>query len=174
MTRSRTPLVDVAAIKREIERDEANDAERLAERTLLGNELSVLGAMIKHYDYELFVELERDDFFYPQHVKLFDFLRALEHEGRHVDGEFLLSDIAARIDAHDREFEASARTYWTDEKLQALIAPPRWVVPCVDVTSIANAITWQKAISFCRHIYAHAVDVRDYASALVWRQRSRG
>lgn len=166
----RAPLVDVAAIKREVEQAEQREREQLAERYLRGVEISVLGALITRYDFELFADVETDDFAIPQHRAVFGAIRALEADGKEVDGEFLLSDIAAVLDAADQRSDTCVRESVTDDFLAELVTPPAYVVPARDRTSIAYAIADLKAASIARSSSAGAIAIIDVVTRL--RRRS--
>lgn len=94
-----------AARAQEIADREARSARRLQ----LGAEIAVLGAMVTSYDFELFADVEVDDFADFRNRLIMGAIRTLEHAGRVVDGEILLGDIADEIDKAIRfREEASA------------------------------------------------------------------
>lgn len=146
----RPPLVDIAAIKRDVLAVEAESAEQLAARTLLGTELAVLWAFLTRYELELFESVELDDFFVLPNKALFGELRNLEAAGKIVDGELLPGDIAARLEEVDRSTGKELRRHFTDQKLQTYFEPPAWVVRPPDRASIQRAVERLQVEAHCR------------------------
>lgn len=159
--------VDVAKLYAEAERERgrliAIAHERRAERYMHGVEMAVLGAMLTRYEFELFADVEVDDFFAMAHKCVFSALRKLEHDGRDCEGEFLLVDVGAELARVDREQGKHVRATVTDAFLRELVEPPRWVVPCRDPGSISRAIDQLRCMSIARAaspLSAHdAVDI---------------
>lgn len=164
--------VDVAKIYAELERARANELgemrEGLAERYLRGIEIAVLGAMITRYDFELFADIEAGDFADWRHIAVFGALRSLELAGSHVDGEFLLADIAREVERADRELDKHLRDKVTDDFLGSLIAPPRWVVPCREPIAISGAVRQLKAAAIARTQATSAVDVVEHMARVAF------
>lgn len=167
-------LVDYEAIKREVLQGEAKECELRAERTLLGTELAVLWAMITRYELEVFSEVESADFFDIRNRSVFNAIRELEARGMDVDGEFLLSDIAARIEDLDRQLDKHVRDKITDEILRALADPPVWVVRPPDRESIRRAVERLQVESHCRRACpTSARDAGELAGAMLRRHWGR-
>lgn len=161
----------MAKIYAEIERARseqlAEQTENVAARYLQGIELSVLGAMVTRYSFELFSELELADFHQLTHRAVFTAIRALETAGENVDGEFLLDDIAAEVESSDREHDKHVREKVTDAFLRSLVSPPRYVVPCREPSEITSAICQLKAAALARTNATTSVEVLEHMTLLL-------
>jgi hypothetical protein len=156
--------VDVSALIRDAEKREADGREEQALQYLFGLGASVLGGMITRYDFELFADVETEDFYDLRHKALWMVLRDLEAQDKHVDGEFLLADIAAHVEREDRERGRQWRQWLTDDFVRGTLS--KQVIPATDRASIALAIATLKASAICRCEHSSAVEVLDCISRL--------